>query len=61
VRFALRPFHFQIKNWLYTCQARRQDLAAVKAKNKKEGKNPEGVGTFLKYSIGCMQQPEVQT
>ena len=40
--------------WL---QARRQDLAAGGAKNQMEGqKNRRGV-TFLKYSIGCMQQP----
>ena len=51
-------------NW---SQARRQDLAAGGVKNQKEGpktrrgaKNQKG-GTFLKYSIGCMQQQVGQT
>ena len=31
------------------------------AKTKKRGQKPEGGATFLKYSIGCMQQPGGQT
>jgi len=40
--------------WL---QARRQDLAAGGAKNQMEGQKNKSGATFLKYSIGCMQQP----
>jgi len=40
-------------NWMLE-QARRQDLAAAGAKNQKGS-------TFLKYSIGFMQQPGGQT
>jgi len=42
-------------------QARRQDLAAGGAKNQKEGPKTRRGATFLKYSIGCMQQPVGQT
>jgi len=38
-------------------QARRQDLAAGGQKPKKKGQKPDEGATFLKYSIGCMQQP----
>jgi len=42
-------------------QARRQDLAAGGPKTRRRGQKPEGAATFLKYSIGCMQQPVGQT
>jgi len=42
-------------------QARRQDVAAGEAKNQKEGPKTRREATFLKYSIGCMQQPVGQT
>ena len=42
-------------------QARRQDLAAGGAKNQKEGPETRREAKFLKYSIGCMQQPGGQT
>ena len=42
-------------------QARRQDVAAGGAKNQKEGPKTRRGATFLKYSIGCMQQPVGQT
>jgi len=35
---------------VYVVQARRQNLEAGGAKNQKEEQNPEGGGTFLKYS-----------
>jgi len=38
-------------------QARRQDLAIGGDKKQKEGPKARRGGTFLKYSIGCMQQP----
>jgi len=38
-------------------QARRQDFAAGGPKTRWRGQKLEGGGTFLKYSIGCMQQP----
>jgi len=44
--------------WL---QARRQDLAAGGAKNQMEGQKNKSGASFLKYSIGCMQQPGGQT
>ena len=52
VKLAGRAAKFHL--WL---QARRQDLAAGRAKNRWRGKKTEGEATFLKYSIGCMQQP----
>jgi len=42
-------------------QARRQDVAAGGVKNQKEGPKTRRGATFLKYSIGCMQQPVGQT
>jgi len=42
--------------WAAT-QAHRQDLATGRAKNQKEGPKTRKGGTFLKHSIGCMQQP----
>jgi len=42
-------------------QARQQDLAAGGPKTSRRGKNPEGGATFLKYCIGRIQQPGVQT
>ena len=42
-------------------QARGQDLTAGWAENQKEGPKTRRGGTFLKYSIGCMQQPGDQT
>jgi len=41
-------------------QARRQDLAAGGTKNQKEPNTRRGA-TFLKCSIGCMQQQGGQT
>jgi len=41
-------------------QARRQNLAAGGPKTRR-GQKPEEEATFLKYSIGCMQQPVGQT
>jgi len=38
-------------------QALRQDLAAWEDKSQKEGPKTRRGGTFLKYCIGCMQQP----
>jgi len=48
-----------LKILVYFEQARRQDLAAGGAKNQKEGQ--EWGATFLKCSIGYMQQPVGQT
>jgi len=56
VKLAGRASKFH--HWL---QARRQDLAAVDAKNQMEGQKNRRETTFLKYSIGCMQQPGGQT
>jgi len=50
-----------IANFLTGYQASRQDIAAVGAKNQKEGPKTRRGATFLKYSIGCMQQPVGQT
>ena len=51
--------------WTTICpshqQARRQDLAARGVKNQKGGPKTRMEATFLKYSIGCMQQPGGQT
>jgi len=52
VKLAGRAAKFHL--WL---QARRQDLAAVDAKNQMKGKKNRRGATFLKYSIECMQQP----
>jgi len=38
-------------------QARRQDVAAGEAKNQKEGPKTKRGASFLKYCIGCMEQP----
>jgi len=43
---------------LIRTQARRQDLAAGGSKTRKRSQSG---GTFLKYCIGCMQQPGGQT
>jgi len=56
VKLAERAAKFHL--WL---QARRQDLAAGGAKNQMEGQKNRKGATFLKYSIGCMQQPGYQT
>jgi len=42
-------------------QARCQDLTAGGAKTRRRCQKPEGGATFLKCSIGCMQQPVGQT
>jgi len=52
VKLAWRAAKFHL--WL---QARRQDLAAGGVTNQMEGQKYRRGDTFLKYSIGCMQQP----
>ena len=57
-----RPSGNSGKNKSRKCgQARRQDLAAGGAKNQQEGPKAKRGATFLKCSIGCMQQPVGQT
>jgi len=44
----------------YRTLARRQELAAGGATNRKEGPKHKRGGTLLQYNIGCMQQPVQQ-